>query len=1057
LDEIIVNLHSQKIHKKYTYTIPIPYFESYKSQHTTNIPSCFRIMLMDITEEPIDLDPDPNIPYTLRFLHKPSKARITAKKNEIVIYDSNSDISNPNPFKRTNVVGQRTLTISANFQFDTELIPNEPKLRIKTETNTQEEILFKIITAGNLKKSKLTIKLPDSGESSFSNSDLTLLQSDESQTTFLRPLLECKLCSVSTSHLTSHFNSDLHVNKTAKNHLYNQTSFEKLRPEKVYPNHGMISSTTLKPDSQNFPILNFNNNPIKVLKLYFFDTIENIDIRPTTKSTLSTKPDKDGFTVINIEKNRQVISPNNSDNTTNLPLEVVVNNPDDKPIETYLNVGLYISNKEKKSHIQFILKAEYRKSIPTTIGTKRATDMWNAQGSTPQKDSLNNPGSLPNVTFEKNFSRYLLNKLDQFTKVYKGKRQNATGKSLQEIMAETSAETLQSLSSEDKKVVSTQFMTICEPLYPRNFISKWTILAHCECNKNESDTRYLANIKILDVAPGQNGTTRVDLQVDSGDIRNAAIKATNDIFIRNDNLCIFGNLEEIHDNYCTVLTTACSNLKTGMAVMIRKRTNNHNLNVAVGALSLAAKHLDTFFPTNIPPPIPFEEREYFLQLNEEQKESVHKITNAPPGIPVIITGGAGCGKTQVLVEVSLRNLVQENTILIVSPTNSGAAKLFADILTHVNKFEELEERNIAKISVEGSPTSAKCANLPCLKHESGKTHKLPSKDFIRTQDLVIATPHVAQSLALMPNGIKPDIIIFDENGFTSEMETIIAISGFLQTKTLPTIVLAGDRLQLTSSARSIAGGHGNYDMSAMTRLLSLPEYDENPHLWCLLKRNYRTGKRIIAVMKSLIYHDNLLHANTYEGNIIVINISSNTKRKDPETSSHNPAEAVAALDAATQFKIRLPHHTCQVITYYRSQEVLLRQLLRPQSQPTTKTYVNIPISSCENSQGSESDIVILSPVLTTFKQHECQPVQNAWHACLRRLTVCLGRSRHHFVLVTEVLSAIHYRGFREVIQAAHSMGYLCADEKILKILEEKHNFNKTRNNTTPLPPGKIPQ
>jgi hypothetical protein len=1004
---------------------------------------------------PLDLDPDPNTPYTLRFLHTPSQAEITAKKNEIVVYETNDTLLNPQPFQRTNIVGSTTFTLSANFQFNTEPIQNQPKLRIKIETETNEEILFKIITAGPINKSKVTIKLPRSGEYTHSKSDITIIQSNSSQTTFLRPLLQCKLCSVSTSHMTSHSNSDLHVDRIARNNIYDQTTFEKLHTIQVFPNHGMISSTTLKPGKQPFPILNFNDTPVKLLKLYFLDTIENININGQVDFTTSTTVDAAGFKVITINENFQTIPPAENQNTPHLPIEVEVTNPANKPIETHLNVGLYIIKAGIRSHIQFILKVEYRKSLPTTVGTKRALDAWNAQGRTPQKSSLNSPGSLPNVTFEKNFSRYLLDKLDHFTKVYKDKRQCLTNKTMEDIIEETTTETLQSLSPEDRSVVVSHFRHICEPLYPENFLSKWTILAHCECNKNEADTRYLTDLKILDIHPGQDsGTTRVALQVDSGDIRNAAIKATNDIFIRYNNVCIFGTLDEVHDNHSVIITNAGSDLSKDMLVMIRKRTNNHNLNVSVKALSLATKHPETFFPTNIPPPIPFVEREYFLQLNEEQKESVHKINNAPPGIPVIITGGAGCGKTQVLVEVSLRNLVQENTILIVSPTNSGAAKLFGDILTHVNKFEELHDRNIAKISVEGSPTSPKCKNLPCYKHDSGKTHKLPSKDFIRIQDLVIVTPHVALSLALMPNGIKPDLIIFDENGFTSEMETIIALSGFLQTKFLPTIVLAGDRLQLTSSARSIAGGHGNYDMSAMSRLLSLPEYEENQHLWCLLKRNYRTGKNILTVMKSLIYQNNLLHANKHEGNIIVINISSNTKRKDPETSSHNPAEAVAALDMATIFNTQHPNLTCQVITYYRSQEVLLRQLLRPHNKLPTTTYANVPISSCENSQGSESDVVILSPVLKTFKQHERPPAPNAWHACLRRLTVCLGRSRHHFVLVTEVLSAIHYRGFREVIQAAHSKGNLNADEKILKILEEKYHFQPTKYTspcTTPVP------
>jgi hypothetical protein len=61
--------------------------------------------------------------------------------------------------------------------------------------------------------------------------------------------------------------------------------------------------------------------------------------------------------------------------------------------------------------------------------------------------------------------------------------------------------------------VVSHFKNIREPLFPENFPSKWTILAHYECNNYESDTRFLTDLKILDIHPGQDsGTTRVDLQ-----------------------------------------------------------------------------------------------------------------------------------------------------------------------------------------------------------------------------------------------------------------------------------------------------------------------------------------------------------------------------------------------------------------------------------------------------------------------------------------------------------------------------------------------------------------
>ena len=1010
-------------------------------------------MSQEVTPDLIDLDPDPDIPYTLRLIHQPNPENIKAKPNEIIVYECNTstsdkELQNNQPFQRTNIIGTRTFNLSSNFQFDTKLTPDETKLRIITTPAKEEEILFKLTTTTtNLKKSKLTIKIESHTKVSHSP-DIKLIQTNNIQSTFERQLLYCKLCSVHTPHLNNHSNSNTHIEKMAKATLFKQSTFDNLQVTKVFPNHGKITSTTLKTDCQKFPILNYNEEPIKVLKIFFIDAIENIDIRELQGSHRSD-PDKDGFTMISIDEPYQSVPNYNSKNIPELPLEIKVSKS--KPMDTYLNVGLYIQREETKFFIQFILKAEYQKSVPSTMGTKRATNEWKAHGHTPKKNTLNSPGTFPNLVFENNFSRKLLNKLDIFTKRFKENTKTDKNNTRENIINKTACETLQSLKEEEKEIILSHFNKISEPLYPENFLEKWTIMVHCECNRNEYDTRFLSDISVLSISKGPTTSTIV-LQVDSGDIKNAAIKATNDIYVRSKEDCIYAHVDEIHDTHSTILTNADTNLKQGDSVMIKKRTNNHNLNVAIKALSLAVKNLETFFPTNIPEPVPFVEREYFLPLNDEQKEGVHKIINAPPGIPIVITGGAGCGKTQVLTEITLRNLVDEKTILIVSPTNSGTAKLFNDILNHVSKYEDLADRNLAKVSVEGSPTSTRCRDLPCLKHESGKTHKIPSKDFIRTQDLLIVTPHVALSLALIPNGFQPDTIIYDENGFTSEMETIIALSGFLNNKPLPTIVLAGDRLQLTSSARSIASGHGNYDMSTMARLLALPEYENNPHLWCLLKKNYRTGGSILAVMKTLVYHDSLLHASQHPGSIIVINVSSDTKRKDPETSSHNPAEAVTTLETAKEFCLQLPGINCQIITYYRAQEVLLHQLLRQKN-----SHNNIPISSCENSQGSESDCVVLSPVIKTVKQHEEPPVQNDWHACPKRLTVCLGRARHYFILVTEVLSAIHYSGFREVIQAAYAEKTLSADEKILHILRNKYDFQSTSYRTrSPTPCSEPP-
>ena len=287
----------------------------------------------------------------------------------------------------------------------------------------------------------------------------------------------------------------------------------------------------------------------------------------------------------------------------------------------------------------------------------------------------------------------------------------------------------------------------------------------------------------------------------------------------------------------------------------------------------------------------------------------------------------------------------------------GAAKLAKEVHTFFQSINPNHQLPLLKLSREGAPVSQDCSPEFCVLNPAKTSHLHPLPGIIPNMQVIIATAPMASKSGLTDPPFQPDLLVYDENGLSPEIDSLTAISPFLSNSDKrPKIILAGDPLQLTATARSSAGMLGNFDRSLLTRLHAQTKSVASTHLTGHLSKNYRSGKILVKLLQDLVYGPHIEALAPHEGEVVVINISGTTLKKQDEDSSFNVAEAVASLETAQS--VLQEGKTVRIITYYKSQEILLNSLLRPTETNTTR-FAKVPISSCENSQGSQASVVIL--------------------------------------------------------------------------------------------------
>ncbi|KAI8821341.1 putative helicase mov-10-B.1-like protein [Fimicolochytrium jonesii] len=386
------------------------------------------------------------------------------------------------------------------------------------------------------------------------------------------------------------------------------------------------------------------------------------------------------------------------------------------------------------------------------------------------------------------------------------------------------------------------------------------------------------------------------------------------------------------------------------------------------------------------------------RLNAEQMQAVKYVANhANQGVPYLIWGPPGTGKTSVLVEAIIQTarLNPRARILAMAPSNSAADQI-VERLDKIFRPSEMYRLNAYKRSKED--VSAVAMEYSTYNEKDG-VFELPEPKFIEAKRVVVCTLISAGYLVALgiPRGHFTKWFV-DEAGQATEPEFWIGLSGLIDTKN-PTsqLCIAGDPKQLGPILRSRDAIQLGLAKSFLERLTECPLYQSdkernatpsgyNPHVVTMLTRNYRSHPAIID-LPSKRFYNGILEASAdvlereslckWEGlptkgfPIMFHAVQGKDEREGDSPSWFNRDEA--AIVAKYISKLRdarggLGIDTSQigVIAPYRKQVQRIRALLKG------KGHIGVKTVAVEEFQGQERRIIIISTVRSTldFVDHD---------------------------------------------------------------------------------------
>ncbi|KAL2942118.1 putative RNA helicase SDE3 [Bienertia sinuspersici] len=295
---------------------------------------------------------------------------------------------------------------------------------------------------------------------------------------------------------------------------------------------------------------------------------------------------------------------------------------------------------------------------------------------------------------------------------------------------------------------------------------------------------------------------------------------------------------------------------------IRFMYNRTNMRRLYQAIEAAEKlHKDFLFPTEslakrqIAPAamVPISSN-----LNEEQLNAVEMILGCKGGVPYMINGPPGTGKTMTLVEVVLQLYrgCKNSRILICASSNSAADH----ILEKIRKEKDLKirENEIFRLNASSRPVEDMNPEYMQFCFFEQSLFQCPPLQALLHYRIIIST--YMSSTLLYSEGVRQghfSHIILDEAGQASEPETIVPISNFCQKNTV--VVLAGDPMQLGPVIFSHDAKKHGLGKSYLERLFECELYSEGDEGYVTtLRRNYRSHPEILELPSKLFYNGELI-------------------------------------------------------------------------------------------------------------------------------------------------------------------------------------------------------
>ncbi|KAL0215145.1 hypothetical protein P9112_007329 [Eukaryota sp. TZLM1-RC] len=383
-----------------------------------------------------------------------------------------------------------------------------------------------------------------------------------------------------------------------------------------------------------------------------------------------------------------------------------------------------------------------------------------------------------------------------------------------------------------------------------------------------------------------------------------------------------------------------------------------------------------------------------LSLNETQQRCLKNVCTLQDGF-YLIQGPPGTGKTRTLVEL-IRLLIRgQHKVLVCTPSNHSND----EILRRCGQHEVLS-RVMCRVSAQELAADLRDYSLDTILDSTTSTD---SKSVSLKQfKLVFSTLGSAGRDVFNTLENHFDVLLIDEVTQATEIAALVPFK--LLKKQKSRIVLCGDHLQLPATVISKAQA---LEQSMFERILPL---HQDAGRFTQLITQYRCHPDIISFPNTQFYNGSLQHAYEldpekkrifaslpkYRPFMCLANNGRETLGRGHSFSNPNEAEQIFNLlrkmdDDFTKklndFNVKEFKMSVLIVALYRGQ----KRLLDTKARQFRSSIFSVNVVTGDGAQGTESDIVIISPVRSSTNIGFLKDV--------RRVNVILTRAKHFSFVV----------------------------------------------------------